>query len=244
MTAVLLCAASPVAYGQSLDWKVSEVAGKVVIRDGAGERVASRGTAIAPGAILATGAGGRAVIVRGKDFVTVSASSRLRIPAVAEKRGLFEVLQEWGNAVFQIEKQTKPHFGVKTPYLAAVVKGTTFSVTVTGEGTSLQVIEGAVETSTIDGGASELIRPGMLATISAADQMRLTVQGQDTRTIDSPQRQSVQSSSPSAPMAEVEPPAPADAPAPAPIATTSAEPVAAAPAAFADTAPDLSLIHI
>ncbi|RZJ96316.1 MAG: hypothetical protein EOO76_19560, partial [Novosphingobium sp.] len=119
---------------------------------------------------------------------TVSPGSRVRVPAIAERRGLFQVIQEWGNAIFQIEKQGAPHFGVQTPYLAAVVKGTTFSITVTGEGTSLQVVEGAVETSTLDGGASEIIRPGMVASVGSSDLFRMTVQGQETRQIDSPQR--------------------------------------------------------
>ena len=120
--------------------------------------------------------------------VTVAANSRVRIPAAAQKQGMFEVIQEWGNAIFQIEKQAKPHFGVQTPYLAAVVKGTTFSITVTQEGASLQVVEGAVETSTLDGGAKDLIRPGIVASVHSGDVYRLTVQGQNTRQIDSPQR--------------------------------------------------------
>src|SRR3546814_14786860 len=62
--------------------------------------------------------------------------------------------------VFSIKKKLTPHFGVQTPYLAAVVKGTTFSVTVDGTGASVQVVEGAVEVSTLDGGARDLILPG------------------------------------------------------------------------------------
>jgi hypothetical protein len=184
----LLLSASPAALAQGAGWTVSEASGTVVVQDAGGKRAAQRGTVIAEGATLSTGAGARAVVVRGKDFMTVNANSRVRIPAAAEQRGVLDVLQDWGNAIFQIEKKPNPHFGVRTPYLAAVVKGTTFSITVTEQGSSLQVIEGAVETSTSDGGARELIRPGVVAIVSAADRYRLTVQGQDTRTIDSPQR--------------------------------------------------------
>jgi hypothetical protein len=139
--------------------------------------------------VLETGPSSRAVVVRGKDFVTVAPSSRIRIPmAQTQEAGLFDVLQEWGNAIFQIEKKPNPHFGVRTPYLAAVVKGTTFSITVADEGASLQVTEGAVETSTMDGGARDLIRPGFVAVVAASDRYRLTVQGRETKVIDSPQR--------------------------------------------------------
>jgi len=220
LAVALLFAFSPLAHAQSANWTVSEAAGKVLVRDASGDHPVSRGALVAAGATLSTGPGSRAVVVRGKDFVTVSANSRIRIPLPTQKRGMFEVLQEWGNAIFQIEKKPNPHFGVQTPYLAAVVKGTTFSITVTSEGASLQVLEGAVETSTIDGGAREVIRPGILATITAADRYRLTVQGQDTRTIDSPQR--------SAPPAAPEAPLPASAPSADAAGSQMAPPEAAA----------------
>jgi hypothetical protein len=176
------------AIAQVAQWTLSEASGRVIVRDAGGEHAARRGSLVVPGATLSTGPGSRAVVVRGKDFVTVAANSRIRIPTADQNSGGFDVVQEWGNAVFQIEKKKNPHFGVRTPYLAAVVKGTTFSITVTHEGASLQVLEGAVETSTGDGGARELIRPGIVASVSAADQFRLTVRGTDTRTIDSPAR--------------------------------------------------------
>ena len=183
----LLCFSS-LAHAQTGAWTVSELAGQVTVADGARTMVAQRGTVIAPGATLSTGPQARVVVVRGRDFMTVAANSRIRVPAATEKRGLFEIVQEWGNAVFKIEKQAAPHFGVRTPYLAAVVKGTTFSITVTQEGASLQVVEGAVETSTIDGGAVDLIRAGIVASVTSGDPMRLTVQGRETRQIDSPLR--------------------------------------------------------
>jgi len=176
------------AIAQVAQWTLSEASGRVLVRDTGGEHAGRRGMTVAPGATLSTGPGARAVVVRGKDFVTVAANSRVRIPTAAQNSGGFDVVQEWGNAVFQIEKKKNPHFGVRTPYLAAVVKGTTFLITVTQDGASLQVLEGAVETSTSDGGARELIRPGIVASVSAADQFRLTVRGSDVHTIDSPAR--------------------------------------------------------
>jgi hypothetical protein len=128
------------------------------------------------------------VLVHDRDFVTVSANSRVSVPLVQEATGFTRIVQDIGNAIFRIEKLKVPHFAVKTPYLAAVVKGTTFSVTVDGSGTSLQVVEGVVEVATLDGGAKDLIRPGAVATIGAADLYRLQVQGDGARTIDSPAR--------------------------------------------------------
>jgi hypothetical protein len=214
--AALLSSSS--AFAQTGAWAVSEASGRVVIRDAARERAAQRGSQVPAGATVLTGAGARAVLVRGEDFVTVAPNSRLRVPAAEQAAGLFQMIEEWGNAVFKIKHLPKPHFGVQTPYLAAVVKGTTFSVTVNGEGTSLQVIDGAVEVATTDGGAHDLVRPGAVATITAADRYRLSVQGQNAHVIDSPQRATPQGA-----------PAPTPAPSPAP----EAAPRAAAPAADA-----------
>lgn len=187
MTSLLLSGTS--AFAQDANWMVSEVSGTVVVGTGAAAVPARKGGQVPPGAVVSTGGRSRAVLVHGKDFVTVNANGRVRIPAPGDQGyGLFDVLQEWGNALFQIEKQPKPHFTVRTRYLAAVVKGTTFSITVSDQGASLQVVEGAVETSTVDGGARELITPGVVAMVEAADRMRLTVQDQQTRTIDSPAR--------------------------------------------------------
>ncbi|WP_445193106.1 FecR domain-containing protein [Sphingomonas sp. Tas61C01] len=186
--ALLFATTSNAAMAQSLTWRISEAAGAVSVRRGAELRPAVRDAVLAPGDAVVTGAGGRAVLVHDRDFVTVSANSRVTVPAVQEASGFTQIIQNIGNAIFRIEKLKTPHFGVKTPYLAAVVKGTTFSVTVDGTGTSLQVVEGAVEVATLDGGAKDLIRPGAVATIGAGDLFRLQVQGDSARTIDSPGR--------------------------------------------------------
>ena len=170
-------------------WTVSEVAGQVTITQGGTAAAAHRGTVLQPGASVTTGHGGRAVLVRGEEFVTVAADAKLRLPPAEQAGGVVQWLQDWGASLFRVEKKTNPHFGVETPYLAAVVKGTTFRVTVSGKGAMLQVVEGAVEVATLDGAAHELLRPGMVASIGAADRLRLNVDGASGhQTIDSPAR--------------------------------------------------------
>ncbi len=66
------------------------------------------------------------------------------------------------------------------------MKGTTFTVTVGPEGSSVQVTEGAVQVSTLDGGAAELVRPGAIAMVGASDLYRLNVEGDATKAIRSP----------------------------------------------------------
>jgi hypothetical protein len=97
-----------------------------------------------------------------------------------------QIIEQFGNVIFKIKKMTMPHFAVETPFLAAVVKGTTFSVTVTDKGASVQVIEGRVEVATRDGGASYMVLPGDIGSVSATAPGRLDVQGHKAKSITSP----------------------------------------------------------
>jgi len=154
-------------------WTVSETDGRVAIRDESGERPARRGAKIAAGGTIETGANGSAVIVREREFVTVRPNTRLKVPQPSEERSVIQIVQDWGSAIFNIGKQPDPHFGVRTPTLAAVVKGTSFSITVDGTGSSMQVTEGAVEVWTGDGGARDLVTPGEVAGLMHAHEVQL-----------------------------------------------------------------------
>ena len=187
------------ALAQSAGWTVSEAKGAVTIIDARGSRAAKVGAQLAPGDTVRTAAKSSAVLVRGKEFVTMRQNAQLRIAPAQRERGIVQILQDYGSALFNIGKQPNPHFGVDTPYLAAVVKGTTFVITVSDEGASLQVTEGAVETSTRDGGAVELIRPGAVAMIAAADPLRMVIEGEGRKVIDSPARGTGPAAGPAAP---------------------------------------------
>lgn len=182
--APLLLAMGTAAIGQTASWRVSEVSGDVRVVEGGRARAATRGMLLSSGSTIATAARARAVIVRGQDYVQISPSSRLQVPATPQGRGgVIQMLTDWGTALFRIEHRAVPHFGVQTPYLAAVVKGTVFTVTVGEAGASVQVTEGAVEVATLDSGAVELIRPGMIGSVSAADLQQLNVEGETSRSI-------------------------------------------------------------
>ena len=180
-----LLAISTAASAQVPGWKVSEVSGDVRLVENGRPRAATRGALLASGSTIATGANARAVIVRGEEFVVISPRTQLRVPAVQAPNAIMQLIEDFGTAVFKIQKKSTPHFGVQTPYLAAVVKGTTFTVSVGPEGGSVQVTEGAVEVSTLDGGARDLVRPGTIAQVGASDLYRLTVQGEGSKVIHS-----------------------------------------------------------
>ncbi len=174
------------AWAASPSWTVSERSGPVTILQGGVSRIAIQDSELRSGDVVTTGQSGRAILVRGEEFMVIAPNSRLRIADPAASGGLVQVFEEAGNVIYRIKRMTMKHFAVKTPYLAAVVKGTTFSVSVGPDGASVQVIEGAVEVTTPDGGARDLIKPGMVAAISAGDLGKLRVDGETTRVFVSP----------------------------------------------------------
>lgn len=143
LIAILAAGCSSAAIAGEPSWTISEVSGPVQIAHAGLGKIATRGLAIAAGDTVSTGPGGRVVLVRGTEYMMVAANTRLRLPAEQKADGFTQMIEDFGNVVFMIKKKMTPHFEVRTPYLAAVVKGTTFSVGVTPTGASVQVLEGA-----------------------------------------------------------------------------------------------------
>jgi len=169
--------ASTSALAQTAGWRVSESTGSVQVLSQGLSKAATGGSALALGDTISTGRDGRAVLVRGQEFMIVAPNSRVRIVAPEKPESVTQIFEEIGNVVFKINKKSTPHFGVQTPYLAAVVKGTTFSVTVTDAGSSVQVTEGAVQVSTLDGGEQKMLTPGMIGMVGRDQQSNLMIDG-------------------------------------------------------------------
>ena len=176
---------SGTAHADEATWTVSEASAGVTIVHAGRSLVAQRNGRVAPGDIVITGTNARAVLVRGEEYAMVAPNSRLEIARAPTPGGLTQLLESFGNAIYSIRKGATPHFTVQTPYLAAVVKGTTFSVTVDATGASVQVVEGAVEVATRDGGARFVAHPGDIASIAVSKPGALTIQGNHNQVINS-----------------------------------------------------------
>ena len=187
LIAILAASCSTMAIANESTWTVSEMSGSVQVAHRGMSRIATRGLSVTAGDTVTTGPGARAVLVRGTEYMMVAAGSRLQLQPEAQSSGFTQMIEEFGNVVFMIKKKATPHFEVRTPYLAAVVKGTTFAVGVTPQGASVQVLEGAVEVATGDGGARDLLRPGSVAIVAESDRYRMRVETNGvTKIVESP----------------------------------------------------------
>ena len=143
-------------------WIVAQKSGDVrVIHNGLQPASVQVRAALSPGDVIATGANGRAMLTRGDDYVVVAPGSRLLLPKAEEKRGFTRLIQQVGTMLYKVKHTGVPHFAVQTPMLAAVVKGTSFSVVVDNERAAVQVTEGIVEVSSITGDARRLVERGI-----------------------------------------------------------------------------------
>jgi hypothetical protein len=170
----LLVGAQP-ALAQAPSWTVTDAGGAAEVHRGGNVQRLRRGFRLQQGDTIVTGANGRASLGRGREFIVISPASRITIPTAAQQEGgLVQILQQMGRATFNIERRATPHFGVRTPHLAAIVRGTVFTVTVDPvKGCRVAVSEGRVEVASHDGQSRQFVDPGMQATAPPGEHHRI-----------------------------------------------------------------------
>ena len=161
--ALFILVASPaVSKEVAASWIVTQKSGDVrVLRNGVQPASVQLRAALSPGDVIATGANGRAMLTKGEDYVVVAPASRLMLPKEQQQTGFTRLLQQMGTMLYKVKRTGVPHFAVETPMLAAVVKGTTFTVVVDDSRAAVQVTEGTVEVSSLTGDARRLVEGGM-----------------------------------------------------------------------------------
>jgi hypothetical protein len=154
-------------------WFVAELRGSAFSRLGeAGDgpwRPLQPGESLVAGSIVRTGNDGNLLLANRVDRVRLSPNSELELPGREEGDAITRVIHWIGTAVFDVGKRPSPQFEVSTPYLVAVVKGTSFATTVSEAGSVIKVTEGIVGVASVQGGASVDVTAGETASVSASD---------------------------------------------------------------------------
>src|ERR1051326_6508769 len=148
------------AIAQEISWRVSKSSGDVWFdAPGAQPAALTTATVLDPGMSVRTGSNGRALLMRGAESIMVSPNSVMQIPAGSGSGGKTRILQQSGSLLFDVEKKNVQHFEVSTPYLAAVVKGTQFRVTVEDGSSRVEVTRGQVQVTDYKSGQRALVNP-------------------------------------------------------------------------------------
>ena len=158
-------------------WHVVELRGSAtVMRPGVSPVSLADNAEVEPGDQIKTEVNGHVILRHGGDTVLIAPNSLVGIPAA--DTGLFtRVLQTFGTVLVNVAKRPDPHFEVRTPFLAAIVKGTTFTVSADSVSSAVQVVEGVVNVVDSAQRQSVMVTAGQTARISSRTGGELRVDG-------------------------------------------------------------------
>ena len=155
-------------------WRVLTLNGVVRVRVGSASHAALANEVLRPGAVVSTGADSSASIGNGLQRMTMSANSRMTIADDAPS-GMTRIIETLGSILFQVDHREAPHFVVETSRLAAIVKGTSFSVIVRERADVVAVANGLVEVRTREGDSSVDVPTGHAARVTALDRRHVVL---------------------------------------------------------------------
>jgi hypothetical protein len=157
-------------------WTVSEVHGDVrALAAGVSQPALQPGQILVEGSGVMTGSSGRLTLMHAQTRITMQENSQMELPVGDAASTRTIIIQSGGTLLYDVEKRSTPHFEVKTPYLAAVVKGTSFAVNVGESGSNVRVSTGAVEVEALHSGEVSLVRSGLTAVVSATPGSRMSI---------------------------------------------------------------------
>jgi FecR protein len=179
--ASVLFAASQAFAAEDGAWSVSKSSGEVWITTAGVQQASLKADDnLKPGDTIRTGRNGRVLLVRGEETILIAPNSVIGLP-VEKKDGLSTtIMQHAGSILLEVEKKNVKHFEVETPYLAAVVKGTQFRVSVNGASTNVEVMRGQVEVADFKTGQIAQVLPGQKATAFEHGKGGLSLSGSGT----------------------------------------------------------------
>lgn len=161
-------------------WRLAKWSGPVTLRvAGGAEGAPAEGAVAGPGDRVATGPGGRVLLTRGADSIVMSENTVVEVPAASDQPTP-TILQDRGEATFQVEKRPNVPFVVETPHLAAAVKGTEFVVTAQGPDSKVYVRQGVVEVADFRSGQFAAITAKQFANSATESYPGLLIGGEGT----------------------------------------------------------------
>jgi FecR protein len=179
LAAASLLARQAFAFDGDASWQVTKSSGEVFISSAESPQPVSltNAAAVRPGDTIRTGENGMLLLTRGEESLLVSPNSVIDIPKENLDGMSTTIMERAGSVLVKAEKRNVKHFEVVTPYLAAVVKGTNFRVSVDRASSNVEVIEGQVDVGGFRSGEQILLLPGQTAKVAATGSGSLSTSG-------------------------------------------------------------------
>ncbi|WP_328516543.1 FecR family protein [Tardiphaga alba] len=168
---------TPAYAADERGWHIAKSSGQVWTVSSQAQPVSLTSQEIRAGDTIRTGQNGRVLLKRGDETILIAPNSEVKLP-VATSDGLSTtIIQKAGSILLDVEKKNVKHFEVETPYLAAVVKGTQFRVSVSARGTDVNVVRGQVEVADFKSGQIAQVMPGQTVLSRSAGSVGLSLSG-------------------------------------------------------------------
>jgi hypothetical protein len=146
-------------------WEVSRLRGQVFQQVDGEWQPLRRGGSVADDRLIQTGANGHVSLVRGKETIELGPNTEIHIFDKAGAKPFTTVQHHFGTVSIEAEVRNVEHFAVRNQHLAAVVKGTKFTVTSGKTGASVTVKRGQVAVEDVVEHSTTLLAAGQEAKV-------------------------------------------------------------------------------
>lgn len=179
--AVMICVMTLLlsnSMAHASDWVVSKVRQPAQFTiDNENWMKLQRGMQIPKASWIHTGKRGRVLLKRGSETMQYNPNTLAGLFKKGRGGRDTEIKQQFGEILLDVITRDYQHVVVKTPFLAAVVKGTKFNVSVGPQSASIKVNRGVVEVTNIQRGERVDVRSGQTAAVSPRQQNRMSLTG-------------------------------------------------------------------
>ena len=149
------------------DWMVDRLRGEVLVLVGSDWSPLQRGDIVSDSSRIRSVEGSRVTFTRGAEAIELEGATEIRIFDQQGQR-MTTIMQAYGTVTVEAERLQIQHFSVQTPFLAAIVKGTRFTVHSDDTQSSVGVSRGLVQVQDYTHGVATDIAPGQTAVVSDA----------------------------------------------------------------------------
>ena len=175
--ALFLVASTIVTGAHADDWIAQRLLGPAQQQTGGQWVAINKDDSIPDGHVVRTLAGGRITLVRGTETIELSANTQITIHDQGGSKPFTTVTQTTGSVTIEADIRNVRHFAVDTPFLAAVVKGTKFTVATTKDKSSVSVSRGHVEVDSAKNKSTTLLSVGQQAQVDAGGSIAVSGDG-------------------------------------------------------------------
>ncbi|HTO28582.1 MAG TPA: FecR domain-containing protein, partial [Devosia sp.] len=140
------------------DWMVDRLRGEVLVLSDGSWSPLQRGDIVSDSSRIRSVEGSRVTFTRGAEAIELSGATEIRIFDQQGER-MTTIMQAYGTVTVEAERLQIQHFSVQTPFLAAIVKGTRFTVHSDDMQSSVDVARGLVQVQDYVHGVATDIAP-------------------------------------------------------------------------------------